>query len=108
LSDAVGGSATSWQISSSLSVFADDNFQGKRPGYPAFEAWGVTTARGLGACGGVSIAGYPETGRGEPGILPQLSILCGPAFGYSDPDFPANRPHIGGEAIDQRVVLPDN
>jgi nitroreductase len=49
------------------------------------------TARGLGTCVEASLAGYPEVLRSELKIPPELSILCGLAVGYSDPDFPANR-----------------
>ncbi len=66
------------------------------------------TARGLGTCVEVSVAGYREVLHGELGILPELSILCGLAVGYSDPDFPANRLHIGREDIEKCVVLLDN
>jgi nitroreductase len=66
------------------------------------------TARGLETCVEVSVAGYPEVLHGELGILPELSILCGLAVGYSDPDFAANRLHIGRESIEKCVVLLDN
>ncbi len=65
------------------------------------------TARGLGTCVEVSIAGYPEIVRAELAIPPELSILCGLAVGYPDPDFPANRLHIGREAIGKNVVFLD-
>jgi nitroreductase len=66
------------------------------------------TARGLGTCVEVSLAGYPEVLRGELKIPPELSILCGLAVGYSDPDFPANRLHIDREAIEKSVVFLDD
>ncbi len=46
------------------------------------------TARGLGTCAQVSLAAYPEVIRSELNIPPELSILCGLAVGYTDPDFP--------------------
>jgi nitroreductase len=46
------------------------------------------TARGLGTCTQVSIAGYPETIREHLGIGEEMRILCGLAIGYPDPDFP--------------------
>lgn len=53
------------------------------------------TARGLGSCVQVSIAGYPETVRAQLGIPPEeMRVLCGLAIGYPDPDFPANGLHI--------------
>jgi nitroreductase len=65
------------------------------------------TARGLGSCVEVSIAGYPEIGRAELAIPEELSILCGLAVGYPDPDFPANKLHIGRAAIEKNVVFLD-
>jgi nitroreductase len=66
------------------------------------------TARGLGTCVEVSIAGYPEIVRAQLAIPAELSILCGLAVGYADPDFPANKLHIGREAIEKSVVFLDN
>ncbi len=66
------------------------------------------TARGLGTCVEVSLAGYPEVLRRELKIPPELSILCGLAVGYSDPDFPANRLHVDREAIEKSVVFLDD
>src|SRR5215469_9966108 len=66
------------------------------------------TARGLGTCVEVSIAGYPEIVRAQLAIPEELSILCGLAVGYPDPDFPANKLHIGREAIGKNVVFLDN
>jgi nitroreductase len=63
------------------------------------------TARGLGTCVEVSVAGYPEILRGELGIAAELSILCGLAVGYSDPDFPANWLDSGRDPIEQNVVF---
>ena len=65
------------------------------------------TARGLGTCCEVSIAGYPEIVRAELAISEELSILCGLAVGYPDPDFRANKLHIGREAIEKNVVFLD-
>ena len=65
------------------------------------------TSRGLGTCVEVSIAGYPEIVRAKLAIPPELSILCGLAVGDPDPDFPANRLHIGREAIGKNVVFLD-
>jgi nitroreductase len=63
------------------------------------------TARGLDTCVEVSVAGYPEVLPRELGILPELSILCGLAVGYSDPDVPVNRLYIGREAMENSVVF---
>jgi nitroreductase len=45
------------------------------------------TAHGLGTCVQVSIAGYPDMVRKQLEIPPELTILCGLAFGYPDPVF---------------------
>jgi hypothetical protein len=37
-----------------------------------------------------------------------LSILCGLAVGYPDPEFPANKLHIGRQPIGENVVFVDN
>jgi nitroreductase len=66
------------------------------------------TERGLGSCVEVSIAGYPEIVRAELGIPEELSILCGLAVGYPDPDFAANKLNIGREPIQENVVFLDS
>lgn len=63
------------------------------------------TARGLGSCVQVSIAGYPDTVREQLGIGPDMRVLCGIAIGYPDPDFPANAVHVPRNALDQNVVF---
>jgi nitroreductase len=65
------------------------------------------TARGLGTCVEVSIAGYPEIVRAQLAIPAELSILCGLAIGYPDPGFAANKLHIGREAFEKNVVFLD-
>jgi nitroreductase len=66
------------------------------------------TARGLGTCVEVSLAGYPDVLRSELKIPPELSILCGLAVGYLGPEFPANELHIGREAVEKCVVFLDD
>jgi nitroreductase len=65
------------------------------------------TSRGLGTCVEVSIAGYPEIVRAQLGIPAELSILCGVAIGYPDPDFPANELHVGREPLRENIVFLD-
>lgn len=48
------------------------------------------TARGLGSCVQVSVAGYPEILREQLHIGDEYRILCGVSIGYPDPTFPAN------------------
>jgi nitroreductase len=66
------------------------------------------TARGLGTCVEVSTAGYPEVVRAQLAIPAELLILCGLAVGYPDPEFPANKLHIGRETIEKNVVFLDS
>lgn len=65
------------------------------------------TARGISTCVEVSLAAYPEIIRSEVNIPPELSIICGLAVGYSDPDFPANHLHISREAVEKNVSFLD-
>ena len=66
------------------------------------------TERGLGSCVEVSISGYPEIIRAQLAIPTELSILCGLAIGYPDPEFPANKLHIAREPVGENVVFLDN
>jgi nitroreductase len=66
------------------------------------------TARGLGTCIEVSIAGYAEIVRAQLAIPAELSILCGVAIGYPDPDFPANKLHVGREPLRENIVFLGN
>jgi len=68
----------------------------------------VLTARGLGTCVEVSVAGYPDVVRAELKIPPELTIICALAIGYTDPDFPTNKLHIGRDAVAKHVVFLDN
>ncbi|MEE6176525.1 nitroreductase [Mycobacterium sp. 050134] len=65
------------------------------------------TARGLSTCVQVSIAGYPEILRERLGIGLEMTVLCGLAIGYSDPDFPGNALRVGRERVDQHAVFLD-
>ncbi|WP_204807944.1 nitroreductase [Mycobacterium riyadhense] len=65
------------------------------------------TARGLGTCVQVSIAGYPDIVRKQLGIAADMTILCGLAIGYPDPDFPANSLRVGRDSMDKHVVFLD-
>jgi nitroreductase len=66
------------------------------------------TERGLGTCVEVSVTGYPEIIRAQLSIPAELSILCGLAVGYPDPEFPANRLHIARAPVKENVVFLDN
>jgi nitroreductase len=63
------------------------------------------TARGLGTCVQVSIAGYPEIVREQLDIPEELIILCGLAVGYSDMDFAGNNLRVGRDAVDKHVTF---
>jgi len=67
----------------------------------------VCMHRDLGTCIEVSIAGYPEIVRGQLAIPAELSILCGLAIGYPDPDFAANKLHVNREPVGKNVVFLD-
>ena len=66
------------------------------------------TERGLGSCVEVSVAGYPEIVRSQLAIPTELSILCGVAVGYPDPNFPANKLRIARNPIDMNVAFINN
>ena len=63
------------------------------------------TARGLGTCVQVSIAGYPEIIHKQLDIPAEYTILCGLAVGYPDPDFPANKIRTPRNPTDENVVF---
>src|SRR6266481_2456244 len=46
--------------------------------------------------------------RAQLAIPTELSILCGLAVGYPDPDFPVNKLHVGREPIGENLVFLDN
>jgi nitroreductase len=66
------------------------------------------TARGLGTCVQVAIAGYPEIIYEQLNIPEQFTILCGLAVGYPDPDFPANKIRVGRQPIEKNVIFVDD
>jgi len=65
------------------------------------------TARGLDTCVQVSIAGYPDIVREQLGMPREMTILCGLAVGYPDPDFPGNALRVGRECVAKHVVFLD-
>ncbi len=66
------------------------------------------TARGLGTCAQVSIAGYPDVIREQLNIGEDMRILCGLAIGYPDPTFPGNDLHVPRNSVEQNVVFVDS
>ncbi len=63
------------------------------------------TARGIGSCVQVSIAGYPEVIRDQLGIAEDMRILCGMSIGYPDPDFPANTLDVPRSPLSDNVTF---
>lgn len=45
--------------------------------------------------------------REQLGIPEEMTILCGLAVGYSDPDFPGNSLRVGRERVDRHAVFLD-
>ncbi|MDT5077443.1 MAG: hypothetical protein QOJ80_2080 [Mycobacterium sp.] len=66
------------------------------------------TARGIGSCVQVSIAGYPDVIREQLGVAEDLRILCGLSIGYPDPDFPGNRLHTPRSPLEHNMVFVDS
>jgi nitroreductase len=66
------------------------------------------TARGIGSCVQVSIAGYPEVIRKQLGIAEELRILCGLSIGYPDPEFPANALHTPRSPLEDNITFVDS
>jgi nitroreductase len=66
------------------------------------------TARGLGTCVQVSVAGYPETLREYLDIDEDMRILCGVAIGYPDPQFPANALTVPRNRLEQNFDFRDS
>jgi nitroreductase len=63
------------------------------------------TARGIGSCVQVSIAGYPDVIREQLGIGQEMRILCGVSIGYPDPDFPGNALHVPRSPLEDNVTF---
>ncbi|OCL02524.1 oxidoreductase [Glonium stellatum] len=63
------------------------------------------TEQGLSTCVEVSVAGYPEVLRKELDIPEELTVLCGLAIGYQDPEFKANFLHIERQPLEDSVVF---
>lgn len=63
------------------------------------------TARGLGSCVQVSVAGYPDVLREQLHISEDYRILCGVAIGYEDPGFAANSLNVPRNPLHRNVVF---
>lgn len=65
------------------------------------------TARGLGTCVQMLIAGFPDVVRAALGIPDRFEVLCGLAIGYPVEDLPANNLDVPRKSIDESVVFID-
>jgi nitroreductase len=65
------------------------------------------TARGLGSCVQMLIAGFPDVIRETVSIPEHYKIICGLAIGYPVADFPANNLNIARNPLEQNVVFVD-
>jgi nitroreductase len=65
------------------------------------------TARGLGSCVQMLIAGFPDVIRETVNIPEHYKIISGVAIGYPVADFPANNLNIARNPIEQNVVFVD-
>ncbi|MEZ0356209.1 nitroreductase [Mycobacterium sp. SA01] len=66
------------------------------------------TARGLGTCVQMLIAGYPDVVREELAIPDRYEILCGLAIGYPVEEFPSNNLDVPRKPLDECVVFIDH
>lgn len=66
------------------------------------------TARGLGSCVQVSVAGYPDVLREHLGIGEDMRILCGVAIGYPDPGFACNQLDVPRNPLETNFVFKDS
>lgn len=66
------------------------------------------TARGLGTCVQMLIAGFPDVVRQALHIPPRYEILCGLAIGYAVEDFPANNLDVPRKSINDTTVFLDH
>lgn len=61
------------------------------------------TARGVGTCVQVCVAGYPDVLRQHCEISDEYRILSGIAIGYTDPDFAANHLDIPRSPVAENI-----
>ena len=66
------------------------------------------TARGLGSCVQVSVAGYPDVLREHLGIGEDMRILCGVSIGYPDPEFACNQLDVPRNPLESNFVFKDS
>jgi nitroreductase len=65
------------------------------------------SARGIGTCVQVCVAGYPDVLRRHCEIPDEYRILAGMAIGYADPEFAANHLDIPRNPISTNITFLD-
>jgi len=63
------------------------------------------TAHGVGSCAMGSMRNYPDLVRDAFGLEEHCGILLGIAFGYEDPEVPANRTRTSREPLSETVTF---
>ncbi len=58
----------------------------------------------LNPCRGRPFGLYNEL---EPEVKKEIPVICALAVGYPDPDFPANKLHLGRDPVAKHVVFLD-
>ena len=64
-------------------------------------------SRGIGSCPQAALRQYPDIVRETLGIPESTRLLCGIAFGYEDPDVPANGTRQPREPLENNVQFLD-
>lgn len=62
------------------------------------------TAAGLGSCAQGALSLYPDVVRAHLGLAPGWQLMCGVAFGQTDPDHPANAARTEREPLETMVT----
>ena len=65
------------------------------------------TARGLGSCVQMLIAGFPHVVREVLSIPAEYQVLCGLAIGYPVEHFPANNLEVARKPVEECAVFVD-
>ena len=63
------------------------------------------TAAGLGSCAQGALSLYPDIVRAHLGVQPGAQLMCGIAFGYEDPDHPANAARTDRAGLEALVTF---
>jgi nitroreductase len=66
------------------------------------------TARRLGSCVQMLIAGFPDVIHETLDIPEHYKIICGVAIGYPVAEFPANNLNIARKPLEQNVMFVDH